>query len=225
MLLFENKTRVNKSEHRSRKIDAPLENDVEKCDSRTPLASLDFSGHTRWVGDDFFVVTEHSKKESKKKTNKEEEKKTCTSPSHNVPVLGLAVQLRRLRVHQVPDARRRVQVEHGFELFADGHLGRFVGGGASPQRDAVLFGAHAHHDAAHFVTLGKLFADAGEQGVEPHGVEGGFGRGPLGHEHGPLAAALARGILPLGFDPLLEAVQVAAVAQPGGGLDVVVEPG
>lgn len=168
------------------------------------------------------MVTEHSQRV--KKTNKKRKKKKPAPSSHNVPVLGLAVQLRRLRVHQVADARRRVEVEHGFELFADGHLGGFVGGGASPQRDAVLFGAHAHHNAAHFVTLGELFADAGEQGVEPHGVQGGFGGGAFGHENSPLAAAFARGILPLGFDAFLEAVQVAAVAQPGGGLDVVVEP-
>lgn len=59
--------------------------------------------------------------------------------------------------------------------------------------------------------------------VEPVGVQDLLAVGPLGHEHGPLAAVLAGGVLPLGLHALLEQVEVRPRPQPARRLDVVVQ--
>ena len=167
-------------------------------------------------------------------------------------------------MRQEAHPRARVQVQQRLELLRDAHLRRLVRRRARPDADLVLLRADVDDDAADLVALGKLLADRGEERVEPHGVERRLGVLAPGDEDGPLAAVLARGVLPLcvcvlfeveverkkrgarsidgderkksnqrfpppfrthlGLDPLLEQVQIRAVFEPRGGLDVVVEP-
>lgn len=59
--------------------------------------------------------------------------------------------------------------------------------------------------------------------VEPVGVQRLLVVGAARYQHGPLAAVLARGVLPLGLNALLEQVEVRLGAQPAGWLYVIVQ--
>ena len=121
------------------------------------------------------------------------------TPSNNVPLLDLPAHRLGVGVRQEAHARARVQVQQRLELLPDAHLRRLVRRRARPDADLVLLGPDVDDDAADLVALGKLLADGGEERVEPHGVERGLGVLAPGDEDGPLAAVLARGVLPLFF--------------------------
>ena len=59
--------------------------------------------------------------------------------------------------------------------------------------------------------------------IEPVGVQRLLVVGTARYQHGPLAAVLARGVLPLGLNALLEQVEVRLRAKPAGRLYVIVQ--
>ena len=85
------------------------------------------------------------------------------SLSHDVPFLGRPVVRLGVRVDEEAHLGGGVQVQDGFQLLPDAHLGCLVRGRPRPQAHLVLLGPHVDDGAADFVAVRKLFADAGQE--------------------------------------------------------------
>jgi hypothetical protein len=106
------------------------------------------------------------------------------------------------------------------ELFSNSNLYCLISSSFSPDSNTVLLWSDTDNNAADFISIVKLLADAGENTMEPIGVE--HLSGALGDCGGPFASVFAGRVLPLWFYSFAEEVEVTACRETAGWNDVVV---